>query len=85
MREALGRRRVGRDALKKWSSLMPVKPKVERAVSEAEDQGLEALKGVREVRDNMADALDQSVKRRPYTTLLLAVGLGFLLGAVWAR
>jgi ElaB/YqjD/DUF883 family membrane-anchored ribosome-binding protein len=33
----------------------------------------------------MADALDQSVKRRPYTTLLLAVGLGFLLGAVWAR
>ena len=64
---------------------MPVKSKLERAVSEAEDQGLDALKGVREVRDNMADALDQSVKRRPYTTLLLAVGLGFLLGAVWAR
>jgi ElaB/YqjD/DUF883 family membrane-anchored ribosome-binding protein len=64
---------------------MPVKSKVERAVSEAEGQGMDALKGVREVRDNMADALDQSVKRRPYTTLLLAVGLGFLLGAVWAR
>jgi ElaB/YqjD/DUF883 family membrane-anchored ribosome-binding protein len=64
---------------------MPVRRKVERAVSEAEDRGLDTLKGVREVRDNMADALDQSVKRRPYTTLLLAVGLGFLLGAVWAR
>jgi ElaB/YqjD/DUF883 family membrane-anchored ribosome-binding protein len=45
----------------------------------------ECAKPVREVRDNMADALDQSVKRRPYTTLLLAVGLGFLLGAAWAR
>jgi ElaB/YqjD/DUF883 family membrane-anchored ribosome-binding protein len=85
MREAPGRGRRGRQSIKEWSSLMPVKSKVERAVSEAEAQGLDALKGVREVRDNMADALDQSVKRRPYTTLLLAVGLGFLLGAVWAR
>ena len=64
---------------------MPVKSKVERAVSEAQDQGMEAIKAVREVRDNMSDVLDRSVKRRPYTTLLLAVGLGFLLGAVWAR
>jgi ElaB/YqjD/DUF883 family membrane-anchored ribosome-binding protein len=64
---------------------MPVKSKIERAVSEVEDQGMEAVKAVREVRDNMGDAIDRSVKRRPYTTLLLAVGLGFLFGAVWAR
>ena len=45
----------------------------------------EVVEGVREVRDNLANAIDKSVARRPYTTLLLAVGLGFLLGAVWTR
>jgi ElaB/YqjD/DUF883 family membrane-anchored ribosome-binding protein len=33
----------------------------------------------------MADAIDQSLRDRPYTTLLLAVGIGFVLGALWAR
>jgi len=33
----------------------------------------------------MADAIDKSLKRRPYTTLVLAVGVGFVLGALWAR
>jgi ElaB/YqjD/DUF883 family membrane-anchored ribosome-binding protein len=45
----------------------------------------EVIDGVREVRDNIADAIDKSVERRPYTTLLLAIGLGFLIGALWAR
>ena len=45
----------------------------------------EAVGAVREVRDNLATAIDKSVERRPYTTLTLAVGLGFLLGALWAR
>jgi ElaB/YqjD/DUF883 family membrane-anchored ribosome-binding protein len=45
----------------------------------------DALEGAREVRDNLADAIEQSVERHPYTTLALAVALGFLLGAVWAR
>jgi ElaB/YqjD/DUF883 family membrane-anchored ribosome-binding protein len=64
---------------------MTVKSKIERAVSDAEAQGMEAVKAVSEVRDNMANAIDKSLERRPYTTLLLAVGVGFLLGAVWAR
>jgi ElaB/YqjD/DUF883 family membrane-anchored ribosome-binding protein len=45
----------------------------------------EVIDGVREVRDNVADAIDKSLESRPYTTLLLAVGLGFLIGALWAR
>ena len=40
---------------------------------------------VREVGDNMVDAIDQSLKHRPYTTLALAVGIGFLFGATWRR
>ena len=58
---------------------------VRRAVSAAQDQGAGAVDAVRDVRDNVADAIDKSLERRPYTTLLLAVGLGFLLGAMWAR
>jgi ElaB/YqjD/DUF883 family membrane-anchored ribosome-binding protein len=45
----------------------------------------EVIDGVREVRDNIADAIDKSVEQRPYTTLLLAIGLGFLIGALWTR
>jgi ElaB/YqjD/DUF883 family membrane-anchored ribosome-binding protein len=52
---------------------------------EAVDRGREAVEAVGEVRDNMSDALDKSLKRRPYTTLALAAAFGFLLGAIWAR
>jgi ElaB/YqjD/DUF883 family membrane-anchored ribosome-binding protein len=45
----------------------------------------DALEDAREVRDNLAEAIERSVERHPYTTLVMAVALGFLLGAVWAR
>jgi ElaB/YqjD/DUF883 family membrane-anchored ribosome-binding protein len=46
---------------------------------------MEPVKAVREVGDTVANAIDKSLERRPYTTLLLAVGIGFVLGAMWAR
>jgi ElaB/YqjD/DUF883 family membrane-anchored ribosome-binding protein len=58
--------------------------KVRGVVSEAQDKGKEAVAGVREVSDNVANAIDKSLKKRPYTTLLMAAGVGFLLGAIWA-
>jgi ElaB/YqjD/DUF883 family membrane-anchored ribosome-binding protein len=54
-------------------------------ISDVGDQGKEAVDAVAEVRDNLATAIDRSLKDRPYTTLVLAVGFGFLLGALWAR
>jgi ElaB/YqjD/DUF883 family membrane-anchored ribosome-binding protein len=54
-------------------------------ISDVRDQGKEAVEAVAEVRDNLATAIDRSLKDRPYTTLALAVGLGFALGALWAR
>jgi ElaB/YqjD/DUF883 family membrane-anchored ribosome-binding protein len=54
-------------------------------VAEAQEKGREAVAAVREVRDNMAIAIEKSLKQRPYTTLLLAAGIGFVLGALWAR
>jgi hypothetical protein len=45
----------------------------------------QAVEAVADVRDNMQSAIDRSLKDRPYTTLVLTGGFGFLLGALWAR
>ena len=58
---------------------------IEGVVSDASAKGQEAVDAVREVGDNMLDAIDESLKKRPYTTLALAVGIGFLFGATWRR
>jgi ElaB/YqjD/DUF883 family membrane-anchored ribosome-binding protein len=55
------------------------------AISDAQDMGMEAVGAVREVGDNVVDAIDESLRRRPYTTLALAAGIGFLFGATWRR
>jgi ElaB/YqjD/DUF883 family membrane-anchored ribosome-binding protein len=58
---------------------------IEGVVSDATAKGQEAVNAVREVGDNMTDAIDESLRKRPYTTLALAVGIGFLFGATWRR
>ena len=58
---------------------------MDEAIADAEDKGRDALDAVREVGDNLAGAIDESLKNRPYTTLALALGIGFLLGATWRR
>ena len=65
-----------------WSR---AKSNVEGVVSDVSAKGQEAVDAVREVGDNMVDAIDESLKNRPYTTLALAVGIGFLFGATWRR
>jgi ElaB/YqjD/DUF883 family membrane-anchored ribosome-binding protein len=54
-------------------------------LSDAESKGMEAVDAVRDVGDNIIEAIDESLKKRPYTTLALAVGIGFLFGATWRR
>jgi ElaB/YqjD/DUF883 family membrane-anchored ribosome-binding protein len=65
-----------------WSR---AKSNLEGVVSDASAKGQEAVDAVREVGDNMVDAIDESLKKRPYTTLALAVAIGFLFGATWRR
>jgi ElaB/YqjD/DUF883 family membrane-anchored ribosome-binding protein len=57
----------------------------ERAKSSAQSSGKDAADAMREVSDKFVDAVDESVKERPYTTLAIAAGLGFLFGATWRR
>jgi ElaB/YqjD/DUF883 family membrane-anchored ribosome-binding protein len=61
------------------------KSNIEGVLSEAQDKGQEAVDAVREVGDNLLDAVDESLKKRPSTTLALALGIGFLFGATWRR
>jgi ElaB/YqjD/DUF883 family membrane-anchored ribosome-binding protein len=57
--------------------------KAQAAVAEAEGAAFEAAKSVREVTNNFGNALDNSLERQPMTTLAMAVGVGFVLGALW--
>ena len=72
-------------AAKGSASWEKAKSRVEGVLSDAEAKGEEAVEAVREVGDNLAGAIDESLKQRPYTTLAIAVGLGFLFGATWRR
>jgi ElaB/YqjD/DUF883 family membrane-anchored ribosome-binding protein len=64
---------------------MATRSNVRSVVADAQDKGREAVEAVTEVRDNVAVAIDKSLKKRPYTTLALTLAFGFLLGAMWAR
>jgi ElaB/YqjD/DUF883 family membrane-anchored ribosome-binding protein len=55
------------------------------AVADAQDKSREAVDAMREVSDQFVEAIDESIKNRPYTTLGMALGLGFLFGAMWRR
>src|SRR5262245_60351757 len=57
--------------------------KVDDARSDVQEIGLEAADAVREIGDNFIEAIDKSVKQRPYAMLAVTVGIGFLLGALW--
>ncbi len=58
---------------------------VEDAVSDAGARGHEAMDAVRGAGDDVVEALANSLKKRPYTTLAVAAGIGFLIGAIWRR
>jgi len=61
------------------------KTSADAVMSDAQAKGQDAASAVRDVSSHFADAVDESIKNRPYTTLVLAVGLGFLLGTSWRR
>jgi len=76
----------------KDNAMAQVKSQVRRAqdaantaISDAQASGREAVDAFREVADTFGDAVDDSLKRRPYATLAVAAGIGFLFGAAWKR
>ena len=56
---------------------------IQRVARNVADQGREATEQVQEVAQNFKSAVDKSVKDQPLTTLAVAAGLGFVIGALW--
>jgi ElaB/YqjD/DUF883 family membrane-anchored ribosome-binding protein len=54
-------------------------------LSDAKDTGREAVDAFREVADTFGDAIEDSLRKRPYATLAMVAGIGFLFGAAWRR
>jgi len=61
------------------------KTSVDGMVADAQGKTREAAGAVRDVSDNFAGAIDESIKSRPYATLAIVAGLGFLFGTTWRR
>jgi ElaB/YqjD/DUF883 family membrane-anchored ribosome-binding protein len=59
-----------------------IRSTLDGVLSEAGARGRDTL---RDVGDNLNSAIEDSIKERPLTTLALAVGLGFFLGATWRK
>jgi ElaB/YqjD/DUF883 family membrane-anchored ribosome-binding protein len=76
----------GNEAMKRARyEAMRAKKKFDGAVSEAGDIASEATTAVREVRDDLAEAIEESVYKRPFTTLGMTLALGFVVGALWRK
>jgi ElaB/YqjD/DUF883 family membrane-anchored ribosome-binding protein len=45
----------------------------------------DATNAARDVRDTFADTIEESVQEHPFATLAMALGVGFVLGAMWRR
>ncbi|MCW5680500.1 MAG: DUF883 family protein [Xanthobacteraceae bacterium] len=54
-------------------------------IADASGKGQEAVDAVRDVTTTVGDALEDAVYKRPVTTLAMAAGIGFLIGAIWRR
>ena len=61
------------------------KQTADSVLSDATATGREAVDAFRDVADTFGDAVEDSLKRRPYATLAIAAGIGFLFGAAWRR
>ena len=72
-------------AAKGTASWQRAKSDLDGVISDAGEKGREAIGAAREVGDNVVDAVDKSLRQRPYTALALAAGLGFLFEFIWRR
>lgn len=58
---------------------------IDDAVGTAGAKGKEMADATRQATDGTIDAIEESVRERPFTTLALTLGIGFMIGAAWRR
>jgi len=62
-----------------------IKDNVDGIISSAGEKGADATRAVREVTDNVGSAVEESLRARPFATLAVAIGVGFIFGMAWRR
>ena len=62
-----------------------LRERAEDTVESVRARGREAAAAFTDVSDTFGDALEESVRTRPYATLAIAAGIGFLFGCAWSR
>jgi len=59
-----------------------IRSSIDEVVSDAGTRGRDML---RDTGETVSDVIEESIRERPLTTLALAIGLGFILGATWRK
>ena len=60
-----------------------VASQVEGAAQAVAEQGRQIQDNVQVVANNFRTAFEKSMRDQPYTTLAMAAGIAFVLGAIW--
>ena len=58
---------------------------VDQAVDDMSERGSAAMGAAQEAAYSIEETLEDAITQRPLATVGLALGLGFLIGAVWRR
>jgi ElaB/YqjD/DUF883 family membrane-anchored ribosome-binding protein len=66
-------------------AVQDAKAKLDERVEDLSRRGREAVQGAKDVWSALGDALETSIRTRPYTTLAVAGFIGFLYGATRRR
>lgn len=61
------------------------KRKFDDVVSNAGDVAKAATTAVSDVRDDLREAIEEIVYKRPFTSLCMTLALGFVVGALWRK
>jgi ElaB/YqjD/DUF883 family membrane-anchored ribosome-binding protein len=76
----------GNDAIREVKAQIDrFRERLDDVLSDAGAKGLDAIGGLRDSADTLLDSLEEAVRKRPISTLGVALGVGFLFGVTWRR
>jgi ElaB/YqjD/DUF883 family membrane-anchored ribosome-binding protein len=76
----------GNDAIREVKAQIDrFRDRLDDVLSDASAKGLDAIGGLRDSADTLLDSMEDAVRKRPISTLGVALGVGFLFGVTWRR
>jgi ElaB/YqjD/DUF883 family membrane-anchored ribosome-binding protein len=76
----------GNDAIREVKAQIDrFRDKLDGVLADASAKGLDAIGGMRDSADTLLDSMEDAVRKRPISTLGIALGVGFLFGVTWRR